>query len=61
MSLKNSLVRVSHIGALIAIPAQSHLANRDLKRVASERNARKDSVFKRHNVSRIRLCGFSQG
>ena len=40
--LRNSLVRVRHIGALIAIPARSHLATRDSKTAEIEGPALKN-------------------
>jgi hypothetical protein len=54
MRLRNSLVRVRHIGALIAIPARSHLATRDSK--TAEIEARKGKVTPRNKAISAPTC-----
>ena len=59
MRLRNSLVRVRHIGALIAIPARSHLAIRDSK--IAEIEARKVKVAPRNKAISAPTCLTSYG
>ena len=59
MTLRNSLVRVRYIGALVAIPARSYLATRDSK--TAEIEARKGKVTPRNKAISAPTCITSYG
>ena len=59
MRLRNSLVHVREIGALIATPARCYLANRGSK--TPEIEARKGEVTPRNNAISAPICITSYG